>query len=216
MYLREFLTLFVLFFILKLMCLEPPNRFTNVYKNNLWGSAESVSGPGSTLKNAESDMLFLKQTLKTLYAPQTRISISDIPCGDMNWMKILLEDLKTDFDIAYTGYDIVDELIEKNAKTHDQYRFETFNIVDNIPPKTDIIICRDLLNHLKSSDVVKALNNLVKSESTYLFISNNRGFENTELPLDVGGASRHLDIEKPPYNFGTAIEYNGHMGLWKN
>jgi len=190
-------------------------RFVDVYKNNLWGNDETFSGPGSTLKNAENDMIFLKQTLKTLFAPQTRITISDIPCGDMNWMNLFLDDLKTDFDIVYTGYDIVDELIETNAKTHHRHRFESFNVIDSIPPKTDVIICRDLLNHLKSDDVVKVLNNLVKSKSTYLFISNNRGWDNTELPSEVGGSSRNLDIEKSPYNFDTTIDYNGHIGLWK-
>jgi len=48
-------------------------RFVDVYKNNLWGNDETFSGPGSTLKNAENDMIFLKQTLKTLFAPATRV-----------------------------------------------------------------------------------------------------------------------------------------------
>lgn len=192
------------------------DRFTNVYKNNSWGCKESFSGPGSTLKNASHDMHFLKAKIKDIFPLHSRISIIDVPCGDMNWMSVFLEDLQKDYEVSYTGLDIVDELIKVNTEKYPQHQFKTFDIVQERLLHADIIICRDLLNHLSSTDVKKILNNFKESKSAYLFISNNREWENTELSSEVRGNSRHLDIEKEPYHFGTAKEYNGHLGLWIN
>ena len=130
-------------------------RFTNVYKNNLWGCKESFSGPGSTLKNASHDMHFLKAKIKDSFPLRSCISIVDVPCGDMNWMSTLLEDLQKDYEVSYTGLDIVDELIKLNTEKYPQHQFKTFDVVQEKLLHSDIIICRDLLNHLSSTDVKK-------------------------------------------------------------
>ena len=57
--------------------------FTTIYKTNSWRSAESVSGPGSSIqvtanvRNIISDLV-LRHKIKLLL---------DLPCGDFNWMK---------------------------------------------------------------------------------------------------------------------------------
>lgn len=109
---------------------------------------------------------------------------------------------------------IVNQSSHKN--NFKQHHFESFNIIKQIPPKSDIIICRDLLNHLKTNDVMHVLNNLKESKSSYLFISNNREWKNTELSVEIGGMSRNLNVELPPYDFDKAIMYNGHIGVWRN
>ena len=83
-------------------------RFNFIYQNNLWGSEESLSGPGSSLvltKNLRSKLpkLIRSYKIKSLY---------DAPCGDLNWMKYLFPVLK----IQYIGGDIVKKLIEDHKK----------------------------------------------------------------------------------------------------
>ena len=61
-------------------------KFTNIYKNNYWGSSESKSGEGSNLDftiNIRSELpkLCKNYGIKVLF---------DAPCGDFNWMKHII------------------------------------------------------------------------------------------------------------------------------
>jgi hypothetical protein len=83
--------------------------FTEIYKSNLWGSSESISGTGSVKEQTESLINELDKLLKDMNIS----SILDIPCGDFNWMQ------KVDLsNIDYIGADIVEELIENNIKQY--------------------------------------------------------------------------------------------------
>src|SRR5215213_5906369 len=76
-------------------------QFTDIYRRNLWGEAESVSGSGSTMAETEDIRGYLPELLQRLGAR----SLLDIPCGDFHWMKTV--DLGID---RYIGADIVPEL----------------------------------------------------------------------------------------------------------
>ena len=81
-------------------------RFSAVYEERLWGSAESASGLGSernsgTVRHA---LAVLDDVIRT----HGIRSIADIPCGDFNWMPELLA---AHSDLTYVGYDVVPALI---------------------------------------------------------------------------------------------------------
>jgi hypothetical protein len=81
--------------------------FTDIYRNNHWGSSESISGEGSMIEQTQTLIIELGK----LFKEKRFSSILDIPCGDFNWMK------KVDLEnIDYIGADIVEDLIEKNKK----------------------------------------------------------------------------------------------------
>ena len=84
--------------------------FTDIFKTNAWGSAESVSGPGSTVARG---MDFQEELLSVLEAWNVR-SLVDAPCGDFNWMRHLLAHR----DLDYTGVDIVAPLIAANSSAY--------------------------------------------------------------------------------------------------
>src|SRR5688572_773801 len=88
---------------------NPRKVFNRIYHGNEWGSKESVSGPGSTLKTTEDLRKELPGFLKSLGIK----SMLDAPCGDCNWISKI--DLS---NIDYTGVDIVPELIESNKKKY--------------------------------------------------------------------------------------------------
>ena len=80
----------------------------------------------------------------------------------------------------------------------------------------DVLICRDLLNHLRLDEAQRVLANLLLSHTPTLIISNNRDASaNEELQDDHGPNSRKLDIERSPFGWPKAREGNGHLWLWQ-
>jgi hypothetical protein len=92
------------------------HTFTSIYQENLWGDAESVSGPGSTIRESTK----LRNELPTLLKEIDAKSMLDAPCGDFNW----LSKVQLPLD-KYIGADIVADLIAQNRKlyTNEQREF---------------------------------------------------------------------------------------------
>ena len=107
---------------LKLRSLNNRDIFTGIFKNNSWRSLESISGPGSEMKQTTS----LINNLNILLHDMKITSVLDIPCGDFNWMQ------KVDLsNIEYIGADIVEELIKKNIEIYEgknNLRFKVLNL----------------------------------------------------------------------------------------
>jgi len=140
-------------------------------------------------------------------------TISDIPCGDFNWIEQFLDSRP---ELQYAGYDIVEQIVKKNRDRFRNRSFAVLNIVDETPSQTDLIFCKDLLNHLNYADVCKAISRMKASGSIFLLASNNFGLENEELPRGWnGGESRLLDIVAEPLNFAPPIWNTHYLGLWR-
>ncbi|MED1472278.1 class I SAM-dependent methyltransferase [Bacillus salipaludis] len=186
--------------------------FTDIYKYNIWGGSESISGPGSSLIEAKS----LIEKLPLLFNLFEINSILDAPCGDYNWMKNVSKP-----NITYLGVDIVDEIIETNNNkfANEQIRFLVKNIVEDSLPAADLVICRDCLVHLSNSEVKKAVENFKRSGSTYLLTTI---FPNEIENVDINtGEWRPLNLCVSPFSFSEpiltireTISYKA-MALWK-
>ena len=185
-------------------------RFTRVHDENLWGSQESRSGWGSA--RGAPPVTIAQQAIANAVHELGVKSISDIPCGDFNWMSELLASLPP---VRYCGFDIVLSILQSNKEHFPDVEFRLLDITLKVPPRADLIFCKDLLNHLRDEDVKSAVGNMRRSGSTYLLASNNSGFENVPLP-DVAEGSRHLDITAPPFNFRPPLwTLDGYMSLWR-
>lgn len=168
--------------------------FTEVYRNNGWYGKESVSGPGSDYEQTKFLIPELEIMLKYLNVK----SILDVPCGDFNWMSRV--DLGT---IAYHGGDIVEPLIKSNIKKHqsENIKFSVIDLVNDTLPTVDLIMVRDCLVHLPTSDVMKALSNIKKSKSKY-FLTTNFLWNHQEVNKEIKvGEWRRINLQKAPYNF---------------
>jgi len=117
-------------------------------------------------------------------------------------------------EIEYVGYDIVPALIEQNRKAHTGHRFEVLDITSRTPPACDLIVCKDLVNHLFERDVWAALGHMAKSGSRLILISSNAGQVNEELNLHAPGASRLLDLSAPPYSLPEPLYADHYLSLW--
>ena len=191
---------------------RPTNRerFTEVYEKRQWATGESASGPGSERGSGSVD-----HTIRLLhrFIPELAVrSIADIPCGDFHWMGDVLE---AHPQVDYVGYDIVQSLIARNRRTFPDRTFVDLDIVTQVPPPADLIVCKDLVNHLYERDVRAALRNMAASGSTWLLITSNAGYPNCELDMRGAGASRELDLAAPPYDLPPPIHGDHYMSLWR-
>ena len=192
--------------------LRPGNaaRFTLVYRDHRWESPETASGPGS-----ERDSESVRHTLEVLsrQVPELGVrSIADLSCGDFNWMPMFLARHP---QVSYVGYDVVAELIRRNRQRYPHLRFQTLDITRTTPDKADLILCKDLLNHLYEADVYKALGRMVASGARSLLITSNRGHENTELSPRHPHGSRHLDLQAAPYSLPDPLYGDHYLALWR-
>ena len=170
------------------------DRFTLIYKNNAWGSQESVSGVGSTLAFTESTRKLLPELLQKFEIG----SIFDAPCGDFNWMRMV--DLK---GVSYIGADIVSPLIHQLQRSYSTptISFMNLDITKDSFPKSDLVLNRDCLFHLSYSDIHAVLSNFVTSSSVY-FLSTSHDNENEFRNLDIrSGDFRSIDLFAWPFNF---------------
>ena len=154
---------------------------------------ESLSGPGSHLSNAKEAIELVNNTIKK-YNIQ---SILDLGCGDFNWLKET--NLK---NIKYIGWDACPKMIEDNNKKYgnSDIKFFTKDIVLEDYPDVDLIMCRDVLFHMKKSISKKIINN-VKNKCKYFISTSFKNVnENSGINerLDWGFYPINLDIE--PFN----------------
>src|SRR2546428_11260830 len=166
--------------------------FENACRQNIWGDAESVSGPGSGLGRTA---VFRDQIPALMNEVGAKLLL-DAGCGDFNWMAQVRLPIE-----HYTGIDIVPELVEQN-----QYRYgdrtKTFvhgDITCDRLPRADVILCRDCLVHFCFGDIWAALRNFKRSQSRYLLTTT---FIDIPINIDIAtGGWRKINLQLPPFNF---------------
>ena len=120
-------------------------------------------------------------------------SLLDIPCGDLNWINDL--DLGVD---KYIGADIVRALVERNREKFGSTTrvFVHLDLCKNELPRVDVVLCRDCLVHFSNADIIRALQNIKKSQARYLLTTN---FTQPTVNGDiVTGEWRPLNLQAPP------------------
>ena len=174
-------------------------KFSKIYSTNFWGDNESFSGPGSNIKNTEDTIMNLTQIIKKYNVK----SILDAPCGDFNWMQKVL--IKFPY-LKYYGMDIVSDVIKINNEkySNSKIKFYKKDIIRNLFPEVDLVICRDFLIHLSNKDIKKFISNLKSSNFKYLLI---HGFESNKKKIINKNIStgdyREINIFRNPINFSN-------------
>lgn len=167
------------------------HRFTEIWRTNGWGSAETRSGPGSTLAQTET----LRKGLADAFARLDIQILADAGCGDLNWVSQLSDSWR-----LYLGFDVVDELIAGARLKFAGRKNHFFNVADitqHVLPAADAVLCRDVLTHLPHRIVGDALLNFRKSGSRYLIATTfSRGLND---PVRLGGWQA-IDLCAAPFN----------------
>jgi len=173
-------------------------KFSDIYKHNLWSSAESVSGEGSEISYTAPLRRWLIENINLLNVK----TFVDAPCGDFNWMKLVLPEV----NINYIGLDIVDKVIEQNQALYgsDQIKFGVANICEDKLPDCDIVMVRDCLFHLSYEDINNFLLNLSKTDYKYLLTTTHMVDQNFENSNIITGDFRLIDLFSGPFYFDSA------------
>jgi len=117
-----------------------------------WRSTETPCGAGSELRNTTN----VKSSLLEIVKKYKVKTVVDAGAGDLNWMKHM------EWDVQYQGYDLYprhESVIQ-------------FDLTKETLPKSDLILCRHVLNHLSPDYAQKCIDNFSKSESKYLAVTN--------------------------------------------
>jgi hypothetical protein len=166
--------------------------FTHVYRTNLWGGGESVSGVGSAMAVTER----LRREIPRLIAKLGVTSLLDIPCGDFGWLS--RADLGA---VQYVGADIVDEVVERNAALHARpgtdRAFQRLDLTRDPLPRVDLVLCRDCLVHFSYDNISRAFANLKRSGSRYVLTTT--FLEHEDNQDIVNGDWRPLNLARPPF-----------------
>ena len=112
---------------------------------------EHNCGSGSLFGNTK-----VTRNLLAMIARKYEIkTVSDAGCGDLSWIG------SVDWHVEYTGYDI--RKWTPNVVL--------FDITRDVLPKSDLIICRHVLNHLETEMAAEAQSRFTESGSRYILIT---------------------------------------------
>jgi hypothetical protein len=187
-------------------------KFTWIYRNNFWDNGESISGKGSTLYATKNIRLRLPEIV-IKYKINT---IFDAPCGDLNWMKLLLPTL----NVKYIGADIVDVLVNKLNETYsdertkfiiDDYDYEDGYVV--VVYKLDITYKKDfkLIKEGKYSQTSKKFQALFP-KTMRVYISTNTFETKTTLQYRIFNKTEDL---KEFWEEKLGVEFDDSMEVWQ-
>lgn len=172
------------------------DTFTNIYKHGVWGrnsQNQGTSGEGSRLDTTEEYRAFLQEFLKAFHIK----TVVDFGCGDWEFSQTINWN-----GIDYIGYDIVKTVIDRNIQKYatDHIKFYHANALNVKLPEADLLICKDVLQHLSNQKIKRFCDQMNKFK--YCLITNDVNSETlTSDNHNIGdGGYRRLDITQPPFN----------------
>jgi hypothetical protein len=192
----------------------PGEVFTEIFRRNIWGYQETVSGGGSTLHYTRK----LRETLPKLLGDLEVSTLLDLPCGDFHWMSEVNVPVT-----RYIGSDIVPRLVETARIRYGRPKrdFRTLDLCRDVLPQADLLLCRDCLMHLSEEMIFLALANIIRSDIKYLLISTYPDGRNRSIRI---GDWFPINLCAAPYNFPAPVRViddwvppfdRRQLGLWE-
>jgi SAM-dependent methyltransferase len=148
--------------------------FDNIYENNLWGVG---SGTGSYKENATEWI----KTVNWFIKKNNILSILDLGCGDGQIL-----DLLNINDISYMGVDVSNVALELNKSKNrpENFTFVNEDILIFDYPNVDLIIIKDVLQHLPYKTIDLILKK-IKNSCKYALICED--FQDSAEDVEPGG-----------------------------
>lgn len=137
-------------------------RFAEGWKGGL---PETPCGAGSTMWNTKEQ----RKLLPRLFREYAITSVADVGAGDLNWIRHVPMD-----GIEYIPLDLMPRIPEVTE----------FDLVREVPPRVDLILCLWVLNHLPFEDCRAALANLKASGARWLLMTD-RPLWHHEQPPEI-------------------------------
>ena len=180
-----------------------PQLFAEIYRKQLWGSGHTgqyFSGSGSHEPSIVDP--YLEMFKKFILRLDNRPVIVDLGCGDFQVGSQL-----SGLAEHYHGCDIVPDLIEflRNNNRQDNVQFHCLDATEEDLPDGDVLIVRQVFQHLSNNDIVKILQQF--QSSRYILVTehlpktaftankNKPNGPDTRLRWQSG-----VDLLQPPFN----------------
>jgi SAM-dependent methyltransferase len=187
--------------------LSTQETFEKIYAERVWGAPSDgvkfYSGDGSSPAASAAYEGFVVDVLRRY--PHLS-SMVDIGCGDFQVSARILNAASRPVD--YTGCDIARTVIAENEARHARpgVRFAVCNAIETDPPKGDIVIIRQVLQHLSNADITSILERLrrcyqaaiiTEAQPTAMIAPNLDIVSGAETRLPLGSG---VYIDRPPFN----------------
>jgi SAM-dependent methyltransferase/glycosyltransferase involved in cell wall biosynthesis len=163
--------------------------FESIYKNSHWGNG---SGPGST----EEATLEYRKVVQEWVDKEEIKTVLDLGCGDWQFSKLL-----NFSSVHYTGVDVVPDVIAQNDMAYgsDNIKFVLSDALNFDFPEVDLILCKDVLQHLANSDVDVIVKRIQKAAKYALICNTTYTHDSVNYNISPGGY-RGLDLKLPPFS----------------
>jgi SAM-dependent methyltransferase len=169
--------------------LSLPGAFNAIYRRHVWGR-DKPSGAGSYGTWARE---YVSYVLDFVAARDIR-TVYDAGCGDFNVGAQLAPHIA-----GYIASDISEVIITRNRKIFGHLHnveFLNANICEDPIPNVDLVIVRQVFQHLTNAQIELALANIEKSRPRYIIVADH--VTKTEKML-----SPNLDL--PTHSFSTRV-----------
>jgi SAM-dependent methyltransferase len=126
--------------------------FSEIYRKKLWGGRlllGSHSGSGS--RNPTVIVPYVR-AVRNFLIELERPSVLDLGCGDFYVGCQLV-----DYASAFIACDIVDFVIEQNRRRYPSMDFKVIDAAEDNLPKADIILIRQVFQHLSNAQILKII-----------------------------------------------------------
>ena len=178
---------------------ELTSTFNLIYEVGSWGkdaSGNGTSGTGSTLEVTREYRAYVEDFIRKHGVK----SVVDAGCGDWAFSSAI------DWGGAsYLGIDIASDVVKRVRRKYEKNNvtFQVGDITEELPA-ADLLISKDVLQHLSNELVQKFIrNNLKPGKYKWALLTNDRGSENRDIQP---GYYRLIDLSAPPFDVKGLVD----------
>jgi hypothetical protein len=197
------------------------NIFKSIYQRSYWGGAGDGSGGGSEPSNTTHT----RERLTSFIQEHELYSIIDAPCGACKWTSVWLHELADrKVKLNYYGIDICDIAIQRASNNLEPLRkYHEINLVcdevgtfDKYPKHSDLVICRDALQHLSMRVIYSILEKFASIDARWYIIGSYPLSNKANINI-TNGDYFDIDLQKAPFNMRPDViidEMHGDKNLY--
>ena len=176
--------------------------FTSIYDTLGWGTAEDgdpSSGWGSFPVHSMSYMEFIQNFMRD----NNIQNVVDLGCGTWEFSRYINWG-----DVNYVGVDVVQRVVDLNIKkfAKSNITFIQGDILSTNLPDGDLMVCKDVLQHLQNADIILFLERTKKfkhrliTNDLAISFTDSVDLKSNNRENEYRGRNRPLDLTKPPFN----------------
>ncbi|MFP3943605.1 MAG: class I SAM-dependent methyltransferase [Alphaproteobacteria bacterium] len=175
----------------------PRRAFDDIHRRHFLKSREDRERAGPHMPESGHIRLLL-QALIEKYDVQTLLHI---PCGDFHWLSRI--DLN---GCTYIGGDVLPEVVQANTERFagPACSFRRIDILRDRLPRAEMLLCRDLLVHLSTAHIRRALANIKRCDIRFLLTTH---YVRAGTYEDIAtGGWRPVNFRLAPFHFPEPLE----------